>query len=156
MAVSITLHDHAGEAMRSAVAAPLVEYNTSVAGPSGHLALVLALRDEAGAVVGGLWGATSYGWLYTQMLSVPAPLRGSGLGTRLIHAAEAEAVRRGCTRAWVDTQFGALGFYERLGYRVFGELAEFPPGFTRSFLTKLLLPINLPVPAGSNAEGNRC
>ena len=138
MSASITLHDHADEALRSAIAAPLVDYNKSVAGPSEHRALVLALRDEAGAVVGGLWGATSYGWLYTQMLAVPAALRGSGLGARLMHDAENEALQRGCTNAWVDTQFGARGFYQHLGYRVFGELPDCPPGFTRSFLTKAL------------------
>lgn len=138
--VSITLQDRADEAVRSAIAAPLVAYNESLAGPSRHRALVLALHDDTGSVVGGLWGATSYGWLYTQMLAVPAALRGSGMGTRLMQDAEAEAVRRGCTNAWVDTQFGAVGFYERLGYRVFGELPSYPPGFTRSFLTKALAP----------------
>jgi ribosomal protein S18 acetylase RimI-like enzyme len=138
--VSITLQDHADDAVRSAIAASLVAYNESLAGPSGHRPLVLALRNETGSLVGGLWGATSYGWLYTQMLAVPATLRGGGVGTRLMQDAEAEAVRRGCTHAWVDTQFGALGFYERLGYRVFGELPQYPPGFTRSFLTKALAP----------------
>jgi len=49
-----------------------------------------------------------------------------------------EALRRGCHHAWVDTQFGALGFYQRLGYAVFGQLPDYPPGFTRSFLSKVL------------------
>ena len=29
-------------------------------------------------------------------------------------------------------------FYERLGYTVFGELADYPPGYTRTFLKKSL------------------
>jgi ribosomal protein S18 acetylase RimI-like enzyme len=53
--------------------------------------------------------------------------------------AEAEALKRGCANAWVDTQFGACEFYERLGYTVFGELADYPPGFSRSFLCKRLV-----------------
>ena len=60
------------------------------------------------------------------------------LGRELMRAAEAEALRRGCTHAWVDTQFGGRGFYERLGYTVFGELTDYPPGYTRTFLKKSL------------------
>ena len=52
--------------------------------------------------------------------------------------AEEEARRRGCHHAWVDTQFGARPFYEKLGYRVFGELPDYPPGYNRSFLQKAL------------------
>jgi len=126
------------EALRQAIQAPLVAFNRALAGPSGHETLALAVRDEAGAMVGGLWGATSYGWLYTQLLAVPEAARGQGLGRRLMLAAEDIARQRGCRNAWVDTQFGARGFYERLGYRVFGELPDYPPGFTRSFLTKAL------------------
>jgi GNAT superfamily N-acetyltransferase len=72
------------------------------------------------------------------MLVVPEQARGRGLGRRLMQTAEAEARRRGCAHAWVDTQFGAVGFYERLGYSVFGHLPDFPRGFDRSFLRKAL------------------
>ena len=41
---------------------------------------MIAVRDSANAVIGGLWGSTGYGWLYTQMLLVPEALRGQGLG----------------------------------------------------------------------------
>jgi GNAT superfamily N-acetyltransferase len=126
------------DALRRAIVAPLVAFNEARAGPSGHQSLALVLRDADGAVCGGLWGITSHGWLYTQLLVVPEAARGQGLGRELMRAAEAEALRRGCAHAWVDTQFGARGFYERLGYTVFGELADFPPGFTRSFLKKAL------------------
>ena len=127
------------EALRRAIAAPLLAFNEALAGPSGHRALALVVRDADGGVCGGLWGATAHGWLYTQMLVVPEPARGRGLGRDLMLAAEAEASRRGCTHAWVDTQFGALPFYERLGYTVFGSLPDYPPGFCRSFLQKALV-----------------
>lgn len=126
------------DALRRAIAAPLVAFNEALAGPSGHRALAVAVHDEQGAVCGGLWGHTAYGWLYTQMLAVPEAQRGRGLGRALMLEAEAEARRRGCHAAWVDTIFGARGFYERLGYTVFGELADHPPGHTRSFLRKTL------------------
>lgn len=137
--MKIELTSDADDALRRAIAAPLVAFNESVAGPSGHLTLALSVRDAQGTVCGGLWGSTGYGWLYTQLLVVPESARGQGLGRELMGTAEAEARRRGCTHAWVDTQFGALGFYERLGYTVFGRLDGYPPGFARSFLTKALV-----------------
>jgi len=137
--VNIDLVAEPDEALRRAIAAPLLAFNEALAGPSGHRALALAVRDADGGVCGGLWGATAHGWLYTQMLVVPEPARGRGLGRDLMLAAEAEARRRGCTHAWVDTQFGALAFYEHLGYTVFGSLPDYPPGFCRSFLQKALV-----------------
>ena len=139
MDFSITLSDVADEAVRRAITAPLLAYNEAQAGPGGHRPLVLTLADATGLVTGGLWGATGYGWLYTQLLLVPDSLRSQGLGSRLMREAEAEAVKRGCANAWVDTQFGAREFYLRLGYTVFGELSNYPPGFSRSFLCKRLV-----------------
>ena len=138
MDYTIALNELADDAVRRAIAAPLIQYNEGLAGPSQHRPLVLAIRDSAGAVIGGLWGATSHGWLYTQMLAVPDALRGQGVGSRLMREAEAEAIGRGCHHAWVDTQFGARPFYERLGYGVFGILPDYPPGFSRIFLRKSL------------------
>ena len=138
MDYKVTLSDLADEQVRKAIAAPLIRYNEAQAGSSQHRPLVLAIRDSSDAVIGGLWGATAYGWLYTQMLTVPDKLRGRGVGTRLMQQAEEEARRRGCLQAWVDTQFGARPFYEKLGYAVFGELSDYPPGFSRTFLRKSL------------------
>jgi GNAT superfamily N-acetyltransferase len=136
----IELHDTATDALRRAIAEPLIAYNEALAGPGHYTPLVLALHDTGAQVVGGLWASTGYGWLYVQMLFVPEGLRGQGWGQRLMRQAEAEALRRGCHHAWVDTQFGARPFYERLGYAVFGELPDYPPGFTRSFLCRPLGP----------------
>lgn len=138
MSPQIESVDTPDDALRAAIAAPLLAFNSHHAGPSGHRTLALVLRDEAGGVIGGLWGSTAHGWLYTQMLVVPDTLRGQGLGRQLMQQAETEAAQRGCRHAWVDTQFGARTFYERLGYAVFGELSDYPPGFTRSFLRKRL------------------
>lgn len=143
MILSLTLHisDVADEAVRQAIVAPLVEYNESKAGPSGYRPLVIELRDGAGAVVGGLWGATGYGWLFTQLLAVPQPSRGQGLGRRILALAESEALKRGCHAAWLDTfEFQAKGFYERVGYSCFASLPDYPKGSARYFLRKDLKP----------------
>jgi len=70
-------------------------------------------------------------------LWVAAELRGQGYGARLLAAAESAARRRGCRGVWLGTfDFQARSFYERQGYRIIGELAEFPAGHTHFQLAK--------------------
>ena len=46
---------------------------------------------------------------------------------------------RGCRYAHLDTfSYQARPFYDRLGYRLFGELENYPPGHSRFFLRKQL------------------
>ena len=55
----------------------------------------------------------------------------------LLHRAEAEARARACIGAWLDTfSAEAKRFYVKNSYRVFGEIADYPPGNTRFFLSK--------------------
>lgn len=114
----------------------LVGYNVTQAPPANHRALAVIAR-RAGEIVGGLLGYTHWEWLFVQQLWSAAELRGRGVGRRLMLAAEAEARARGCHHAHLDTySFQALGFYQRLGYRVFGQLEDYPAGHTRYFLHK--------------------
>ena len=93
----------------------------------------------AGAIQGGLVGATYLGWLVVQAVSLDDSLRGQGLGRQIMKMAEDEAVRRGCPRVFLETlSFQALPFYEKLGYVVHSELDGFPIGGTRYALTKML------------------
>jgi len=140
MNYTLTVTDAADEETRKAVLAPLVEYNASQAGPSQNRPLAVLVRDDQGAVIGGLWGHTGYDWLFTQLLVVPAALRGRGVGTEIMQLAEREAAQRGCHGAWLDTfEFQARGFYERLGYECFGELPNYPKGYARFFMKKALV-----------------
>ena len=127
--------------MRGAILAPLVAYNRAKTGRDDSRPLGLTLEDSDGQVVGGLWGRTAYDWLFVELLFVPESMRGSGIGRDLLTRAEREAIARGCHSAWLDTfEFQARGFYERLGYTCFGELANYPPGSSRYFFKKSLLP----------------
>jgi GNAT superfamily N-acetyltransferase len=139
MNYTLTLTDVADDEVRQAVLAPLAEYNASQAGPSQGRPIAVLVKDTSGAVIGGLWGYTGYEWLFTQLLVVPAALRGRGVGTEIMKIAEREAVQRGCHGAWLDTfEFQARGFYERLGYQCFGELPDYPTGYSRFFMKKTL------------------
>lgn len=137
MTYTLTITDVADENIRQAILAPLRAYNDSQAGPSQGRPLVIQVKDPMGATLGGLWGYTGYGWLFTQLLVVPESLRGQGVGTQLMQLAETEAITRGCHSAWLDTfEFQARGFYERLGYSCFAELPNYPVGFSRFFMKK--------------------
>jgi GNAT superfamily N-acetyltransferase len=96
-----------------------------------------ALRSDDGSMVGGIHGATMWGWLMIDGLWLSPTLRGQGLGRKLLLAAETEAISRGCKGSWLGTfDFQARDFYEHLGYMVFAELPGFPPGHTHFHLKK--------------------
>jgi GNAT superfamily N-acetyltransferase len=110
---------------------------TGLTEPARRFALVL--RGDDGAVQGGLRAVTYYGWMFVEILFLPADQRGKGLGTRLMHMAEQEARSRGCVGIWLDTfSFQARPFYERLGYACFGRINDYPPGHSRFFMQKRL------------------
>lgn len=115
----------------------LADFNDADVGASERQALAIFIRDDAEAIVAGISGYTAWGWLYVQWLWVDESWRGQHLASRMLVAAEAEAVARGCLGAWIDT-FNpvALKTYERQGYRAFGVLSDFPVGRTRTFLQK--------------------
>ena len=124
---------------RDAILSGLLGFNEEQAGPVRLLPLNVLLRDNEGKAVGGLWGETYFSWLFVGLFYIPPALRLRGLGSRLLNAAEAEARKRGCIGAWLDTfAFQAPGFYERLGYERFARLDDFPPGHSRIFFTKTL------------------
>ena len=102
--------------------------------------LAVILRDPGtGHPLGGLIGRTTRDWFFVEMFHLPAEARGQGTGRRILIAAEEEALRRGCRYAWLDTfSFQARGFYEKLGYSVFGTLEDYPAGHSRYFLRKTL------------------
>lgn len=121
----------------------LIDFNAAHAGGAAPHELLVTLRDAQGKVVGGLSGDTWVGWLQVHALWLADELRGRGMGRDLMRAAEGEAVRRGCTQAFLETlSFQALGFYEKLGYTVFSRLDGFPPGGARYALRKALEPVS--------------
>ena len=81
-----------------------------------------------------------WNWPYIDLLFVKEELRGFGYGHRLLEITEDEARKRGATNVYLDTfSFQAPDFYKQHGYRVFGELKDFPPGHQRYFFYEATL-----------------
>lgn len=107
--------------------------------PRNSSPLVIVLHDETATVTGGLVASTVWGWLQVKELWVAEQYRNQGWGKQLLQLAERQALDRGCRHAWLDTfDFQALGFYQQLGYEIFGSLADFPKGHVRYFVKKRL------------------
>jgi GNAT superfamily N-acetyltransferase len=125
-------------AIRARIIAPLVAYNDRAAGAADWGLIVVTVRDPAGEIVGGLWGRTGYGFLFVELLTA-GPAAGTGMGTRLMAMAEAEARQRGLAGIWLDTwTFQAPGFYLKLGFAEVGRITNYPPGHDRIFYMKRL------------------
>lgn len=108
--------------------------------------LAVPARD-GGAVCGGVVGWTWGGCCEVEALWVDPALRGRGLGSRLLGAAEEEALSRGCRQVVVLTHgMQAPAFYKRHGYRLAGEIADYPCGSTALWFCKGL--------AGSSGAGD--
>ncbi len=134
--LAIAEETRVAEAAR-AVVKGLVAYNTEKAGKSRWKRFAVSVRDDAGAIKGGVVGYTMWNWCFIELVWLDEALRGTGLGTELMAKAEAVATKRGARHVYLDTfSFQGDGFYQKLGYEVFGELGDFPPGHRRIWLKK--------------------
>ena len=123
---------------RRAVIRGLEAANAPVLGKVEFRPLTITLR-EGSKIVGGLVGETFLGWLYISALWVADGYSRRGYGSKIMHAAEQEARRRGVKGVYLDTlSFQAPDFYAKLGYREFGKLKDFPVGHDRHWLAKAL------------------
>jgi GNAT superfamily N-acetyltransferase len=139
MTPKITLTDTPDNDIIKTLGKKLMHFNELRSGvPYNHRPLAIVVSDpDNGELLGGLWGSTNYSFLYIDLLYLPEDLRLASLGRQLMAQAEQEAIQRGCHGVWLDTfSFQARGFYEKLGYTVFGTLEDYPPGHRRFFLKK--------------------
>lgn len=139
MTPRFTMTDAPDPHVRRVIVDPLIRFNESQAGrlEDYRPLAILVAHPETGEVLGGLWAETMFAHLHVDVLFVREDLRRTGIGRRLMIDAEEESIRRGCRGAWLDTySFQARGFYERLGYAVFGTIENYPPGHSRFFLKK--------------------
>jgi len=136
----IRVSDTVDPALEAAIGAGLKNFNREATGVSDSRPLAVAVLDPvSGEVLGGATGRSSLGLLFLDLFYLPKALRGVGAGTEILRRFEEEGRRRGCRSAVLYTiSFQAPGFYERNGWRRFGEIPCDPPGTSRVFMTKRL------------------
>ena len=124
---------------RDLIARRLQEFNAPHLGNHPFGALDVYVRDVDGQVVGGLVGEFAFGWFSIHVLWITEALRGSGIGTTILKAAENVAVENGCHGAILETMsFQAPTFYEKRGYVRVGVVDDYPGGAQKIFMRKVL------------------
>ncbi|MCV0424551.1 MAG: GNAT family N-acetyltransferase [Roseibium sp.] len=94
---------------------------------SRNESFVLKSTSDTGQLLGGLTASSSYGWLLIKTLWVDDLFQRTGLGSRLVAAAEQKGRELGCFNVWLDTSSPpAHAFYLKLGYHDFGMLENGP------------------------------
>ena len=117
----------------------LDNYNTAATGHSSYYPVAYFLKSEDSEVLGGLLGLIWGRWLHIKYVWVAEQFRGKGHARSLLASAETYAKKRGCHGVLLETfSFQAKPLYEKLGFRVFGQVDDYPPGHTQYFLSKRL------------------
>jgi GNAT superfamily N-acetyltransferase len=139
--VSIQIETDTAHDLQHAVNSGLYAYNDQFAGPMGNSMLMIGARDADHKIIGGLVAnlQTGWKWIHIQRLWVNEAHRCTGIGRRLLEAAEREAQNLGIVYSAVDTMaFQARGFYEKQGYSVYGVMEDYPYGHRKFLLRKTL------------------
>jgi GNAT superfamily N-acetyltransferase len=117
----------------------LYEFNMRATGHTDGQLYGIFLRDENGAVIGGVdgwtWGATCY----VRHLYLPEAMRGQGFGGKLMDLIEQQALARGCAMIVLESHdFQAPEFYRRRGFVVTGSVEGYPRGHRNFTFVKRL------------------
>lgn len=97
------------------------------------------LAFDNDVLVGGAIGFVQYHWYFLDLLWIDETYRGQDIGTSLMKQIEEFSIQENLVGIRMETwDFQARGFYEKLGYTVFAEIENCPPGNTVYFLKKNL------------------
>jgi GNAT superfamily N-acetyltransferase len=117
----------------------MLSYHAKQGHPRTSEIINIFLKDESKKVHGGIIVTVLWNGMEINSLWVEETLRGQGWGKKLMEAAENEGRLRGCTIIYTNTfTWQAPEFYEKLGYKPYGKLDNFPPGSTLTYYYKKL------------------
>ena len=141
MTPRITLGSDWNADLDAFLAERIYAFNARATGQADGKSLTAVIDDGQGRRIAAASGHTWGGTCQLTTLWVDEPHRRSGLGSALLHAVEAEALRRGCTQvALLTHDFQAPRFYERHGYRRIGEIPDYPKGHAQLVYVKRFVP----------------
>ncbi len=136
---TVAVEKEFGDDVWETVSSGLFNYNHEVSGLKRTPAIAVVLRDKDNQVKGGLFGNSNWDVFDIDVIWVTGELRQEGFGRELLRLGEEVAMERGCKIAVLFTfSFQARGFYEKQGYKVFGELNGYPAGHSTYWLSKKL------------------
>ncbi|GAA5442184.1 hypothetical protein Misp06_00353 [Microbulbifer sp. NBRC 101763] len=96
-------------------------------------------KSENGEIQGGIRATGFWNYCIIELLWLSEDTRGLGVGSELVAAAEKYALEKGFQYIRTETlSFQARPFYEKLGFKVYGELPDYPKGHTTYCLVKKL------------------
>jgi GNAT superfamily N-acetyltransferase len=114
----------------------LGKWNMAVTGHRDYRPVNFFLKDESGAIRGGVLAYVWGRWLHVDTVWIEEEFRGQDWGTRMLEAAHEAGREKGAEAAFLDTfSWQARPFYERMGYEVVASVAM-PAGFERHYMMK--------------------
>jgi ribosomal protein S18 acetylase RimI-like enzyme len=118
----------------------MLAYHVSQGHPRKVETSSILLKDENNKLFGVVSMSFLWNGMEIQSLWIDESVRKQGWGSKLMEAAEAEGIKRGCTFAYTNTfTWQAPGFYEKLGYTLYGKLENFPEDNSLSYYRKSLI-----------------
>ena len=102
-AVSVAVERNLDQATKRTVQNGLFDANVQSTGDGTFGSVFITARDSSSTVIGGVIGEAYWGWVNFTTVWVDPAHRRRGLASRMLIAAEAEAVRMGYTQAYLDT-----------------------------------------------------
>lgn len=118
----------------------MLAYHASQGHPRHTETFSIIMKDQDGHTRGCVVVSFLWNGMEIQSLWVDESFRRQGYGRKLMAAAEAEAIKRGCLLSYTNTfTWQAPGFYEKLGYSIYGKLDDFPVGNTLFYFSKRLV-----------------
>jgi len=115
----------------------LTEFNRKTVNFPEPVPVNVAVRDGDGALRGGVVARVALDTVYIDIVWIDDGLRGGGYGRIMMEHVEEKARGLGARIAWLYTlSWQARPFYEKLGYRVFGEMPFGGGAHHRYFMRK--------------------
>lgn len=136
--MNITISNDPSEKERDVISSGLQSYNRQFSSGTFER-LSVCSRSDDNTIIGGLIGVSFGDWLHISDFWVSEEHRGKSIGSKILIAAETEAIARNCIGVTLDTySFQSLDFYLKRGYIQFGTLSGYANKFERHYLQKKL------------------
>jgi ribosomal protein S18 acetylase RimI-like enzyme len=118
----------------------LFELNREKISGYSYKPFIIKWVDDSGSIKAGIHCQIGGDWLYIESLWVENNFRHRGVGKQLVDQAEQIARQNKCFGVYLYTySFQSPGFYEKLGYSIFGVLENFCGDNSKYYMKKILV-----------------